>query len=182
MEKYSWAKDACLTMDSKNPLVVLEELMKLPSCHMHGPEHHVLVGSALLTAFSNAGGQIPGGLSVALGEMCSRGEQVPGGACGQWGACGAAISAGIFMSLVVASSPLAGPEWKLPNQMTAAALGAIGSCGGPRCCKRDSYLALSAAVTFVREQLQVDMEWTKPACSRSPLNQQCLGSSCPFHL
>lgn len=27
-------------------------------CHMHGPEHHVMVGAALLTAYKNAGGAI----------------------------------------------------------------------------------------------------------------------------
>lgn len=32
--------------------------MAAPFCHMHGPEHHVMVGSALLTAYKNAGGDI----------------------------------------------------------------------------------------------------------------------------
>jgi hypothetical protein len=29
-------------------------LMAMPFCHMHGPEHHVMVGAALLTAYHNA--------------------------------------------------------------------------------------------------------------------------------
>ena len=58
---------------------------------MHGPEHHIMVGAALLTAYKNAGGEID--LQQALVEMMSRGRSVPGGACGFWGACGAGISA-----------------------------------------------------------------------------------------
>ena len=59
-------------------------MMALPSCHMHGPEHHTMVGFALLTAYKNAGGEID--LVSALGEMQKRGKQVPGGACGFLGA------------------------------------------------------------------------------------------------
>ena len=68
--------------------------MNASFCHMHGPEHHVMVGAALLTAYKNAGGNIE--LKDALIEMMHRGKAVPGGACGFWGACGAGISAGMF--------------------------------------------------------------------------------------
>ena len=40
----------CLTETSKDPIAILEKMMSQPFCHMHGPEHHVLVGAALLTA------------------------------------------------------------------------------------------------------------------------------------
>ena len=117
-------------------------MMDLPFCHMHGPEHHVMVGAALLTAYKNAGGQLD--LEKALGEMYSRGKEVPGGACGFWGACGAGISAGQFLSIATASTPLSVEPWSLSNQMTARALDQIGKAGGPRCCKRDSFLAILA--------------------------------------
>ena len=45
----------------------------------------------------------------------------------------------------------------MSNQMTARALDSIGRVGGPRCCKRDSWLAILAAVDFVRERLRVEM-------------------------
>ncbi len=77
----------CLKERSKNPLDIIEKMMDQPFCHMHGPEHHVMVGAALLTAYRNAGGDIE--LEEALTEMQSRGKSVPGGACGFWGACGA---------------------------------------------------------------------------------------------
>ena len=88
----------CLNETSKNPIEILDYMMSLPFCHMHGPEHHTLVGSALLTAYRNAGGEIE--LLKALKEMMARGQKVPGGACGFWGSCGAAISTGMCMSIL----------------------------------------------------------------------------------
>ena len=64
--------------------------------------------------------------------------------------------------------------------MTARALDSIGKVGGPRCCKRDSFLAVLAAVDFVREHLEVEMERTTPLCSYSAQNSQCIGGRCPF--
>ena len=134
----------CLNSKSDEPIAILEKMMSMSSCHMHGPEHHTMVGSALLTAYKNAGGEID--LSSALEEMQKRGKQVPGGACGFWGACGAGISTGMFISIALKATPLAGEAWGLSNQMTARALDAIGKNGGPRCCKRDSYLAIIEAI------------------------------------
>ena len=168
----------CLAERSKDPIYIIKKLMSLPFCHIHGPEHHVLVGSALLTAYKNAGGDID--LAKALSEMRSRGKQVPGGACGFWGACGAGISAGMFVSVVTGSTPLANEAWGLSNQMTSIALGAIGEVGGPRCCKRDSYLAIVKAAEFAREHLGVKMEIGKIKCTHSAQNNQCIRKRCPF--
>ena len=48
----------CLTETSADPVAILEGMMAQPFCHMHGPEHHVMVGMALLTAYKNAGGRL----------------------------------------------------------------------------------------------------------------------------
>ena len=169
----------CLASNSKNPVEILETMMDMPFCHMHGPEHHVMVGAALLTAYKNAGGKSD--LSRALREMFRRGKGVPGGACGFWGACGAAVSAGIFTSIVTMASPLAVEPWGLANLATARALERIGTIGGPRCCKRNSYTAILAAVDFVREKLGVEMETSPIVCSRSAKNGECIGVRCPFN-
>ena len=168
----------CMTETSTDPLMILEKMMAMPFCHMHGPEHHVMVGAALLTAYRNAGGKLD--LERALKEMYSRGKAVPGGACGFWGACGAGISAGQFVSIATGATPLAVEAWGLGNQMTAKALDSIGKNGGPRCCKRDSYLAILAAIEFVSAHLGVRMEKRLPVCTRSGQNNQCIGDRCPF--
>ena len=137
-----------------------------------------MVGAALLIAYRNAGGTLD--IQAALGEMYRRGKAVPGGSCGFWGACGAGISAGQFLAIVTHSTPLATEPWGLSNRMTAAALGAIGKVGGPRCCKRDSWLSILEAVDFVREHLGIEMDRTIPVCSHSQKNNQCIGKRCPF--
>lgn len=168
----------CLEETSKDPIKIADRLMSQPFCHMHGPEHHVIVGSALLTAYKNAGGEI--NLSDALTEMMSRGKGVPGGACGFWGACGAGISSGMFVSIISKSTPLANEPFALSNQMTSTALSKIGGIGGPRCCKRDSFLSILSAIDFVEEHFGIKMDRSKLICGRSAQNNQCIGKRCPF--
>ena len=169
----------CLSEASRNPIEILDKLMSQEFCHMHGPEHHVLVGASLLTAYRNSGGNID--LEASLKEIISRGSSVPGGACGFWGACGAGISTGMFVSIVTGSTPLAGEPWSLSNEMTSLALSEISKYGGPRCCKRDSYTAILTAVEFCKRNLGVNMESTPVHCAYSPKNRQCLGERCPYH-
>jgi len=171
----------CLAETSRNPIEILEKLMSQPDCPMHGPTHHVLVGAALLTAYNNC---LPDSakmdMEAALAEVRERGEQVPGGACGYMGACGASISTGIFMSIVTRNTPFSTDTWRLCNLCTARALEQVALNGGPRCCKRDSYLSVLTAIDFVKEHLGVEMEKPEVKCSRSQINEQCIGKKCPF--
>lgn len=168
----------CLSETSRNPVEIIEKMMALPFCHMHGPEHHVMVGAALLTAYRNAGGAVD--LEPALAEMTRRGKSVPGGACGFWGACGAGVSSGMFVSIISQSTPLSQEPFALSHQMTARALSKIGEIGGPRCCKRDSYLSILSAIDFVAEHFGVEMEKPEAVCTHSSQNNQCIGRRCPF--
>ena len=168
----------CLKESSKDPVRIIGKLMDQPFCHMHGLEHHVMVGAALLTAYKNAGGDIE--LHQALAEMMNRGKGVPGGACGFWGACGAGISTGMFVSIISKSTPLAVEPFGLSHLMTAKALEQIGMVGGPRCCKRDSFLSILAAVDFVEQYFGVSMEKSEVVCGYSVQNNQCIGTRCPF--
>ena len=168
----------CEEETSKDPIAIIEKMMKMPFCHMHGPEHHVMVGAALLTAYYNAGGSID--LHDALIEIMNRGKMVPGGACGFWGACGAGISTGMFVSIISKSTPLTNEPFALSHQMTAKSLGKIGETGGPRCCKRDSFLSILSAIDFVKAHFGIEMEKTDVICGYSSQNNQCIGKRCPF--
>ena len=168
----------CMKETSKNPVVIIEKMMALPFCHMHGPEHHVMVGSALLTAYKNAGGNID--LHGALIEMMNRGKSVPGGACGFWGACGAGISTGMFISIISQSTPLSNEPFALSHKMTAKSLEKIGEIGGPRCCKRDSFISVLSAIEFVKEHFGIEMEKVEVVCHYSAQNNQCIGKRCPL--
>lgn len=164
---------------SANPIEIAVTMMQNPYIHIHGKEHHVLVGAALLSAYRNAGGVLD--LEQALTENERRGLQVPVGVCGLWGACGAGISAGIFISIVTGATSLKKTEWGLSNLMTAQALERIAVIGGPRCCKRDSYLAIQTAVNFCKEHIGIQMNLAKNhICTFKDFNPQCIKERCPF--
>ena len=176
----AWIEAYCLRSEEKDPVAVAKALMDQPYVHMHGNEHHVLVGAALLTAYYHSGGAVS--FDEAMAEIVRRGREVPGGACGFWGACGAAVSAGIFVSVVTGAMPLSQDAWGLANTMTSRALAAIGDIGGPRCCKRDSFTAICQAVSFCREKLGVTMEMPESIeCTYYVNNNQCLGRRCPYY-
>ena len=42
----------------KDPVSMLFNMMEDPYIYMHGPEHHIMVGAALITAYYNAGGEV----------------------------------------------------------------------------------------------------------------------------
>ena len=165
---------------SRNPVTIAMEMMENSSINMHGPEHHYLVAAALLTAYKNSGGQID--FAVALQNAAQRAKQVPGGICGLWGSCGAGIATGIFVSLISGATPLSEKEWSLANQMTSRCLAVIARNGGPRCCKRNTWLAVFQAAAFVEEQFGVVMELPdRTVCAFSHRNKQCRKEACIFY-
>jgi hypothetical protein len=173
-------RDLCQTATEADPVRLAQRMMALPAVYMHGPEHHVLVGSALLTAYHNAGGALD--RPAALDEMVKRGKEVPGGACGFWGCCGAAVSAGIYWSIATEATPLDEKNWGLANRLVSACLEEIGRHGGPRCCKRDSFLAIRTAVAFTKEHLGITMELPhRMRCGFFSQNGECIKERCPFY-
>lgn len=172
-------KEICMHTKSKNPIEIFNTIAKKDFIHLHGPEHHILVGSCLLTAYKNAGGKID--LQKGLLEIEKRGRQIPGGSCGYWGACGAAISAGIFYSVITESNPLKVKEFGDCNMLSSKNLNVIGKIGGPRCCKRHSYLSMLNAIKFVGEKLGIYMERQNFKCEFSKINKECIKEECPFY-
>jgi hypothetical protein len=79
-DKCELIKKECLKSTSKNPVLLAKQLMALPEISMHGPEHHMLDGSAFLTAYYNAGGAID--LSKALDLLKDRALENAG--CDVW--------------------------------------------------------------------------------------------------
>ena len=90
--------EACLQEKSKNPVEIFYNIAHKDFVRIHGPEHHVLDGASLLTAFFNAGGKI--NLQESLNELMKRGLQMPGATCGMWGVCGAVSSMGAALSII----------------------------------------------------------------------------------
>lgn len=161
-----------------DPIKLYLETVAMHQVHLHGPEHHSIIPCVLLAAYHNCGGQID--REACISEAWKRGCKVAGGACGFLGACGAAVGAGIFISILCGATPLAGDVWDQPQRMVADSLSRIVETGGPRCCKRTGRQAIEAAAAFAKERYGVEMPLSRPACTYSGLNGECIRTRCPY--
>lgn len=171
--------EACLLETSKNPIEIFNNIAHTEFIRIHGPEHHILDGAALLTAFYNAGGKIS--LQESLFELKERGLQMPGATCGMWGVCGAVSSLGAALSIIDETGPLSvDSSWGKHMEFSSKALHSLSQTGGPRCCKRDAYLSFQKAIEYVNENYNLKLESSSIECSFSGRNAQCLKERCPF--
>jgi len=166
------------TTSSSDPITILEQVMAHPSIPMHGPEHHAMVPAVIIAAVRNAGYPVPDG---AIEKALERASKVPGGWCGLYGDCGAAVGVGIAVSVLTNATPLTGKQRSLALRATSFALARMLD-DQPRCCKRASRIAVEAAVDFLKEHLNIILPKSKkPRCTYSPRNEQCAKEQCPFY-
>ncbi len=177
-------KAECIIRDilnekSKNPVTIFRNMADKDYIGIHGPEHHILDGACILTAYYNAGGHID--LETALRNMLLRGLQMPGAMCGMWGVCGAVTSIGAALAIIDETGPLSyDGSWGSHMEFTSAATETIGRTDGPRCCKRDAMFAFSKAVEYVNSHYDVKLEFDNVRCIYSERNPQCIKERCPF--
>jgi hypothetical protein len=154
--------------------------MRHPSLKMHGPEHHFLVPAVLTAAYFNLKIE-PELKAKKLAIVAQRASKVPGGFCGSHGNCGAGVGTGIFLSAITDTTPLSGDTWKLSNLVTGTCLVKIAEKGGPRCCKRDTFTAITHAVDFLKKKMDFEMPSTREiVCEFHPMNKECLGKRCEY--
>jgi len=172
----SSVEQLCNQSDLTDAILLAEEVFKLPGLHMHGPEYHSIVPAVLVAAYGNK--KEKGKNALAVREAIRRGQAVAGGMCGSHGACGAALGVGVAYSIIHQVTPLSAESRGAAGRLTALALLEISSYGGPRCCKRETMLALETAVR----------NWAEFAgganrrylCGQSRHNRECLGQKCPY--
>lgn len=160
---------------------IAEQLLEMPGLPMHSPYHHFLVAAALLTSAALRTGMDESKYRSRLSLAKERAAQVPGGYCGQFGCCGAAVSAGIFASVWQNSAPTKKSGWAEGNRITSLALEHIASVEGPRCCKRVTWLCLEGVLPAIRELLGLDLgEVGDHRCRFHDQNRECLKEACPL--
>ncbi|AHF07758.1 DUF5714 domain-containing protein [Desulfitobacterium metallireducens] len=166
---------------STNPIELAREIMAAPVFQMHGPEHHLMVPMVLLTALKNMGMNIT---DSQIKNAWLRAKQLPGGSCGSWGACGAAIGTGIALSVIRGLTPLSQEIWGQTNRDTGEVLQSVGAYGGPRCCKRSTYSSILAAIKILERDSNVHFSEEAhklPVCKDFWRNKQCLKTECPYY-
>lgn len=157
------------------------QLMETPGLPMHCSVHHFIVPATLLTLYHKQQGHGQASLEADLAEAESRAKKVPGGVCGFFGSCGAAVGLGIFFSLATDTSPCSRKTWGWANAATGQALLAFAAHGGPRCCKRAVYLSLESGRQLVLEKLGTDIGAKAIGCTFHKQNPDCLQSACPLY-
>lgn len=179
-EKYELIINKLKQCTEKNPVNIALSVMNEDYVAVHGPEHHLIDGGSFLVAYKNAGGQI--NLDAALDELIKRSKMMPGGMCGLWGVCGSVSSVGAALSIINQVGPLSDDvTYKQQMEYTSHVLEKMSKIGGPRCCKRNCYLSLSNAASFVKLHYGINMEMNLIECHFSDQNPQCIGNRCPFY-
>lgn len=186
MDYYAAFTEKCLRFykekDSRTVWEWAMECMDLEGLPMHCPPHHYLIPAVLLTACAAADGRPEEELAAMLAEAQKRAKKVLGGFCGYYGSCGAGVGVGIFLSVYTGTTPLSGETWQWVNEATGRSLLKIASMEGPRCCKRNSFLALEEAAAIIRENLKIEL--AKPervVCHYSENNKECKKEKCPYY-
>ena len=169
----------CMKMRGTSPYEIFQAVAQKDFVRMHGPEHHILDGACILTAFHNAGGNID--LPAALQKLMAEGLRMPGAACGLWGVCGAVTSIGAALAIIDGTGPLSTEDWGSHMEYTSSALARLAKTGGPRCCKRDAFTAMEQAVEYIQNRYGVTLEHKPIHCEHSSRNAQCIGKRCPYN-
>lgn len=179
-QKYQLIKESLLTIEDKDPLVILTNMMKKDFISMHGVEHHYLDGASFLVALKNNGLNI--NLEEYLEKFATRSIKIPGGICGYWGICGAVASYSALFSLIEDTNPLSNNEaYKDHMTFTSYVLDIMSKIGGPRCCKRSAYIGLTAAIKYANSHYNVNLPFSDIKCSYSSINNTCIKEQCPFY-
>ncbi len=157
-------------------------MMDVEGVPIHYPYHHFIVPASYLIAACVETGKEREEFIEMLDEAKERSLSVQGGFCGNYGACGAGVGAGIFMSVYTDGSPMAVEPWQWANEVTGIALQGISKCPGPRCCKRVSFLSFSSAVPYINEKLGLHMKINNDiVCKYYEQNNECKRNACPFY-
>lgn len=159
-----------------------DRVMSLDGLPMHCPPHHYMIPAVLLTVVYKQEKKTALQLEEDLKLILERAKHVLGGFCGNYGNCGAAVGIGIFTSVYLKASPKTeGKNWSLPNRGTGRCLLKIAEVEGPRCCKRNTYLAFEEAADFLEEELGIHLEKNDTVvCRFFRNNRECKGRGCPY--
>jgi len=174
-------RKTCRVTRETDPAKIAVLLMKHTAMPMSGPEHHVLMGCVLLAALRNSGNfEIP---DTAFEEVIKRAQLIPFGSCGLLGTCGAAVGAGIAVSVATKTSIMSDRERSLCLLIVSRALERIAKIGGPRCCKASVFASIEVVTELLQECLEIKLpklETIQPCQFAEANRNECLRDRCLY--
>ena len=172
-------KLVCLRSAKTDPIDLAMEIMASPAIKMHGPEHHFITPAVLLTVVANYTNS-----RSELEEQIQKAEDLAtkfAPTC-SWhlGTCGAALGTSIFLIVWKGLDPEDENSWTEGNLIVSNSLKRIAELGSPRCCKRDTYIALEEATEFLRQKYGILLPVSEAKCNFSLRNRSCKREDCIF--
>jgi hypothetical protein len=171
-------KTICHKTRETDLITLLKLIRSHPVIPMHGPEHHAIIPGIILASFCNSGGDLT---KEVINTGIDRGAQIPGGTCGFWGACGAAIGAGIAVSSILAATPLTPSPRQTAQAFSAEIQAKIAKYKGGRCCQRETWLTLKETARLSKEILAIPLTADDTLqCDQYLKNRECIHKACPL--
>ncbi len=181
MSPVEYVKIACLKYKGIDPNALAVEIMNTPTIRMHGPEHHFILPAVLLTCIYNLKGKADE-LKEKLDSLEIRtNSETPDHCEYNIGNCGAAIGSGVFLSVFLDRKIEDEDEWSLSNQLVSESIKRIAELGGPRCCKRDTYISIQTAIEFLKNKFSIELPLSDAKCTFSLRNKSCKHEDCIFY-
>lgn len=147
---------------------------------MHGPEHHMIDGACILTAYYHKTHAFD--LKDSLERLANESVKMPGAMCGKWGVCGAVTSIGAALAIIDGTGLLSSDgSWGEHMEYASKTIQAMGKINGPRCCKRDGVLSIQMAIEYINQHKDVQLDTIPFKCSFSSRNMQCIHERCPYY-
>jgi hypothetical protein len=173
--------NSCLKYEDINPIELANQIMEDEIINIHGPEHHYLVPAILITCYRNYKNESHF-VRADLSDLKSKMVKIPGGICGTSGGCGAILGLGTFVSHVTGTTSLSKNGWSHVHSVTGAGLIHVSKYGGPRCCKRDTFIALLEGMNWLRENKEIELKKTETIdCNFTHKNKECIHKKCLFY-
>lgn len=180
-QKYEFIEKKVLSTKSKNPIEIIKDIMHDERISPNGIEHHFLDGASFLAAYHNTVNDF--NLKNAVELLKTRSVKMPGAMCGYWGICGSSASIGASLAIIHEAGPLSNNDFYKDNmEYTSTIIKKMSEIGGPRCCKRNAFLALQEVIDFVKRKYNIQLESSDIKCEFSKFNQQCIKKRCPFYI
>ncbi len=174
-------KSICLETTETDMIKLLNKIRMHPSMPLHGPEHHFAIASVIVTTYKNLGGKID--FENVLDTAIERGKQIPGGTCGFWGGCGAALGSGIGMGILIESNPLKPIQRQALAKITGEVIQSISMFKSARCCRRETITALKTVASLSEKHLNISLKAEENSnCGQFKKNEECPEYECPYYV
>jgi len=180
-DMYAIIETECLSYEGIKPFELAERILSSNKLQMHGAEHHLIVPAVMLTVYLNH--QKRKSEKKELIEVArNRALRLHDGICASHGTCAAAMGVGMFFSIILDVNELQTHNYAYINMASANVLLNVARYGGPRCCKRSTFLGILQIRNLLADDYNIILPIPDQVkCNYVALNKECTKENCLFY-